>query len=93
MRKRDIEEQSGEESENRDSLYDVQENSTNFKQFICDFECAMKVTLEKQKNNKHGVISRLGLGTFRCSILVREGMDLEAKIMRRTSKEKSNIKI
>ena len=60
MRKRDIEEQSGEESENRDSLYDVQENSTNFKYYICDFECPMKVTLEKQKNTKHGVISSLG---------------------------------
>ena len=35
----------------------------------------------KYQKSKQSTISRLGLGTFVCSISVREGMDLEAEKM------------
>ena len=51
-----------------------------------------KVTKEKHKNTNHGALSRLGQGTFGCSISVREDKELETEIMRQIWKEKADTK-
>ena len=55
---RDIEDQSEEESDAGNSLYDLHEISRIFKCDTCDCDCPGKFTLEKHKNTKHSAISR-----------------------------------
>ena len=54
---------------------------------MCDFECENEVTPNKHRNTKHRPISRLGTGTFGCSISVRKDKEEEAELLRKSWKE------
>ena len=54
---------------------------------MCDFECQNEVTLNKHRNTKHRPISKLGPGTFGCSISVRKDKEEEAELLRKAWKE------
>ena len=51
---------------------------------MCDFFCSKAITLSKHKNTKHAGSTRLGPGTFGCSIIARKDMENEAEELRKT---------